>query len=136
MATLATSSLPATVAADVVGGDIAGVSNIGSATPGASTVDAGVESMEASQLNKDDKDKIKEEDTKSRFSIPVIIAAALVFIVVIAWFESIKVWLNYAFNSSTKVLFTKALGDTIYAIAATIISVFLLWLLIKFFIKK
>jgi len=127
-----TSTLPAAVSADIVGADLFGLSDVGAATIEGKQLDANVENAAASQL--DDKYE-RPKRTPPQFNIAIIVAAALVFIVVIAWFESIRVWLEYAFNSSTKLLFNKAIGDLVYAAVATVIAICLLFLLTKFWIK-
>lgn len=127
-----TGTLPAAVSADIAGADLFGISDVGAATIGGKQLDANVENTAASQL--DDKYE-RPKRTPSQFNIAIIVAAALVFIVVIAWFESIRVWLEYAFNSSTKLLFNKAIGDLVYAAVATVIAICLIFLLTKFWIK-
>lgn len=127
-----TGTIPAAVSADIVGADLFGLSDVGAATIEGKQLDANVENAAASQL--DDKYE-RPKRTPPQFNIAIIVAAALVFIVVIAWFESIRVWLEYAFNSSTKLLFNKAIGDLVYAAVATVIAIFLIFLLTKFWIK-
>ncbi len=119
--------------ASAIEGDILGVTDAGIGTTGGEQLDASVEDASTSQELNEQFERPKREP--KRFNIAIIIAAALIFIVVIAWFESIRIWLEYAFNSSTTALFRKAIGDTIYAVTATVISIFLIFLLVKFWIK-
>lgn len=119
----------ATVAADVaaVEGDIFGLS---------AATDSGVLAQSADDAAAVTEDKfMKPKKVSGPFNIAIIVAAALVFIVVIAWFESLRIWIEYAFNSSTKILFNKAIGDLVYAAVATVIAILLIFLLVKFWIR-
>lgn len=124
--------LPATIAADMAGGELEGISGI---IDSGEILDAGIDDMDILQTTDEGRMRPKRTPT-NKFNVAIIIAAALVFIVVIAWFEVIRVWLTYAFNTSTALIFNKALGDTVYAVIATIIAIFLVWLLMKFWIKS
>lgn len=119
----------ATVAADVaaVEGDIFGLS---------AATDSGVLAQSADDAAAVTEDKFMrpKRSPSGSFNIAIIVAAALVFIVVIAWFESLRIWIEYAFNSSTKILFNKAIGDLVYAAVATVIAILLIFLLVKFWI--
>jgi hypothetical protein len=108
------------------------------ARPNLDELDVDQSTNATTRLTDKDNTENKEKKTskeKTKFNLAIIVAAALVFIVVIAWFETIRIWLEFAFNASTEILFRKALGDTVYAASATVIAVILIWLLTKFFIN-
>lgn len=121
--------MPAAVTADVIGGEISSLSGTSNIALASGTDD--LVSLEVAS-----EPFIRPKQVPKQFNIAVIVAAALIFIVVIAWFETLRVWLEYAFNSSTKLLFKKALGDLVYAAIATIIAIFLIFLLMKFWVKN
>jgi hypothetical protein len=80
--------------------------------------------------------KVRPKTISTKFNIATIIGAALIFIVVIAWFEVIRLFLVYVFENKTDILFRNAMANLVYAIIATVIAIFLLFLLMKFWIKS
>ena len=80
--------------------------------------------------------KARPKIVSGKFNVATIIAAALVFIVVIAWFEVIRLFLVFAFEDGKDILFKNALANLVYAIVATVIAIFLLYLITKFWMKK
>ncbi len=70
----------------------------------------------------------------SNFNYWAIIAAALVFIIVIAWFESIRVWVEYIYlieSDETHLLRKRANAHMAYAVLATVLGIILLFLIVN-----
>lgn len=97
---------------------------------------ADFQDIEGSELISTGGLKARPKIVSGKFNVVTIIAAALVFIVVIAWFEVIRLFLVFAFEDSKDILFKNALANLVYAIIATVIAIFLLYLITKFWMKK
>ncbi len=67
----------------------------------------------------------------SNFNYWAIIAAALVFIIVIAWFESIRVWVEYIYLIESDLLRKRANAHMAYAVLATVLGIILLFLIVN-----
>ena len=78
---------------------------------------------------------LKPKNVKGNFSIPTVMAAAFIFIVIIAWFEVIRQFLEYAFAIDRELLYRRALANMIYAVVATVIVIILMFLLYRFWMK-
>lgn len=124
------SSFPAAVGSDLAGADIFNIT--GASRAMLSELDPG-DALESELFLKP---YPRPKRVPNDFNVAIIIAAALIFIVIIAWFEALRIWLEYSFNSSTKILFNKAIGDTVYAVISTIISLLIIWLIWRLWIKK
>lgn len=97
------------------------------------------EELENDLLNvKDDilNEKIKEKNEKDKsrkFNYIAIISAALLFIVIISWFEYLRIYFEYQFveePQTKKLLKNKYQGQYYYALLSTFIVAVILWFVV------
>lgn len=77
------------------------------------------------------KDRMEEHkphmsETKLRVTIESIIIAGLLFIMVIAIFDTMKLWIEYMLFPHDKTLYKQAWANVIYTIVTIIITVFVI----------
>lgn len=75
------------------------------------------------------------EGPRKKINIAAIVAAAIIFLIIIAWFETLRLWIATQFIKPNETLYENATAYSIYAAILTVIGVFILLVLNKYFLR-
>ena len=89
-------------------------------------------------INDKVKEKVEKPEYKKKFNYSAVVSAAFLFIVIIAWFEVLRIYFEYKFVNdpeTKRLLNEKYKGQAVYALFSTfIVSIILCFIIYKNYI--